>query len=80
MVTFHCEVDMVKMILRVVLDVAETMGASGSIGSLTQNGPQAVYVEFDSAKRANRWIDYVTGSYGNVKFTRDYNFIILWIE
>ena len=71
---------MVKMILRVVLDVAESMGGSGSIGPLTQNGPQAVFVEFASAKPANRWIDYVTRSYGNVKFTRDYDYIILWIE
>ena len=82
MVTFYGEAEMVDMMLRVMLDIAETMGGSGSIGDLTtaQNGKRAIYVEFTSTKRANRWIDYVTSSYGNVKFSRDYNFILLWIE
>ena len=82
MVTFRDGVVMDNMILRVILDIAESMGGSGNIGDLLthQDKKRAIYVEFASAKRADRWINYITSSYGNVKFSRDYNFILLWIE
>ena len=68
-----------SMILRVMLDEAEKMGASGLIGSLVGEVP-AIFVEFSSLKKMNRWIAYIESSFSNVRYSCDGFFMITWIE
>ena len=81
MVTFRDGVVMDNMILRVILDVAESMGGSGNIGPLNPaRGIDAVFVDFASAQKLNKWLNYVDSSFGNMAHSQDGSFAIVWIE